>query len=250
MEEKVWKKILDEAGDIGVYSAKFNYRGEPLLHKDIDKMVAYAKEVGLIDVYFNTNAVKLNEKMINKLIDAGLDRISISFEGFEKELYEKNRVGAVFENVVDNIKLLQNIKQERGVDYPLVRVQTVLIPELLGREQEYLAFWQPTVDEVAYLDMKNETGDHRGTIYDWACPQLWQRMTIMWDGTLLPCCHDIYGWMAFGNVMDLSIKEMWKSEKAQEYRRLHREGLAHEIPACDRCPLRESEIAKLRDNEV
>lgn len=245
MAESVWKRVLDEAGEIGVYSAKFNYRGEPLLHKDIDKMVAYAKSAGLIDVYFNTNAVKLDEVMVHKLIDAGLDRISISFEGFEKELYEKNRVGAVFEEVIANIKRMKLIKEERGVDHPKVRIQTVLIPELRGLENEYLNFWQPIVDEVAYLDMKNETGIHNGIIRDWACPQLWQRMTIMWDGTLLPCCHDIYGWMAFGNVMDLSIKDCWLSEKAQDYRKRHQTGLAHTISACDRCPLRESEISKI-----
>ena len=114
MAEKTWKKILDEAGRHNLYSLKFTYRGEPLLHKDLPRMVAYAKDAGVMDVYFNTNAVKLDEETIHKLIDAGLDRISISFEGMDKRIYEKYRVGSDFDLVVKNIDLMKKIKDELG----------------------------------------------------------------------------------------------------------------------------------------
>ncbi len=78
------KKIIDEGADNGLYGAKFNVRGEPLLHKEIDKIVYYAKKKGLIDVYFNANALLLNEEMCKRLIDSRLDRISISIEGYTK----------------------------------------------------------------------------------------------------------------------------------------------------------------------
>jgi radical SAM protein with 4Fe4S-binding SPASM domain len=248
MEEAIWRKVIDEGGKNGLYSLKFTFRGEPLLHRDLPRMVKYAKDAGILDVYFNTNAVGLTEPAIRSLIDAGLDRISISFEGFEKTTYENYRVGAQFEVVVRNIEALKRIREEVGSSKPLVRIQTVLVPELAGREKEYVAFWTPRVDEVAYLDMKNEDGnpDHRGIIADWACPQLWQRMTITWDGKILPCVHDIYEWMSFGNVRDISIRDAWKSVGEEDYRNRHRTGRAHEIPACDRCPLRENEITKLQ----
>ena len=248
MAEKTWKKILDEAGRHNLYSLKFTYRGEPLLHKDLPRMVAYAKDAGVMDVYFNTNAVKLDEETIHKLIDAGLDRISISFEGMDKRIYEKYRVGSDFDLVVKNIDLMKKIKDELGTIKPLVRIQTVLIPELRGKEKEYADFWSPKVDEVAYLDMKDEEGnpDHRGIKYDWACHMLWQRMAITWDGTILPCVHDIYEWMKFGNIAEMSIQDAWNSIKEQQYREIHRVGNAHTIPSCDRCPLRENEISKIR----
>jgi radical SAM protein with 4Fe4S-binding SPASM domain len=247
MAEPTWKKILDESGRNELYSLKFTFRGEPLLHPDLPRMVKYAKDAGILDVYFNTNAVRLTEDGIRALIDAGLDRISISFEGFEKEVYERYRVGARFEQVVRNIETLKRVKEETGSVKPLVRVQTVLIPELTGREKEYAAFWTPRADEVAYLDMKNEEGnpDHRGIISDWACPQLWQRLTITWEGKILPCVHDIYEWMSFGNVTDMPLREAWRSAREEGYRERHRAGRAHEIPACNRCPLRENEIRKL-----
>lgn len=248
MSEETWKTILDEAGENGLYSLKFTYRGEPLLHPDLPRMVAYAKEVGVMDVYFNTNALRLDEDMIKNLIDSGLDRISISFEGYEKSVYERYRVGSNYETVVSNIENLMKIKKELGVEKPLVRIQTVLIPEMKGKVDDYARFWKERADEVSYLDMKDEEGnpDHRGVQHPWACPQLWQRLTISWDGIILPCVHDIYQWMSLGKVGEVTIKEAWSSAKENHYRFLHREGKAHEIEACDRCPLRENEIYKLR----
>jgi radical SAM protein with 4Fe4S-binding SPASM domain len=210
--------------------------------------VRYAKDAGILDVYFNTNGVLLSDPTIRALIDAGLDRISISFEGYTREVYEKYRVGAEFDRVVENIRRLREIREELGAKRPLVRLQTVLVPELRGREQDFAAFWSPRVDEVAYLDMKDEEGnpDHCGTRDPWACPQLFQRMTVTWEGAILPCVHDIYEWMSFGNIRDLSIRDAWQSQREREYRELHRAGNAHLIRACDRCPLRENEIRKVR----
>ncbi len=247
MAEPVWKAILDEAGRNELPSLKFTFRGEPLLHPDLPRMVRYAKAAGILDVYFNTNAVRLTEEAVRALIDAGLDRISISFEGFEKEVYERYRIGANFNRVVRNIETLKRVKEEVGSERPLVRIQTVLVPELAGREREYAAFWSSRADEVAYLDMKDEEGnpDHRGILSDWACPQLWQRMTITWEGTILPCVHDIYEWMAFGRIPGITIREAWKSAGEEDYREKHRSGRANEIPACNRCPLRENEVRKL-----
>src|SRR3972149_753422 len=102
-------------------------------------MGAYAKQKGLLDVYFNTNATMLTDKVIHKLIDAGLDRISISFEGTTKEVYEANRVGAKFEKVIANVRLLRDVRARRGVSHPQLRVQTVGLPELVETFPEYVA---------------------------------------------------------------------------------------------------------------
>ena len=66
------KKIIDEGVANGMYGVKFNIRGEPLLHPQIYDFIKYAKNKGLIDVYFNTNGMLLNEHACQKLIEAGL----------------------------------------------------------------------------------------------------------------------------------------------------------------------------------
>jgi len=150
----VVKKIIDEGAQNNLYGVKFNIRGEPLLHPEIHKFVKYAKQKGLIDVYFNTNAMLLTEEVSKRLIDAGLDRLSISFEGYTKEIYEKNRVGATYETVLANIEKMQSLKHELGVKHPKIRVQSVLLPAIKEDFEEYKKFWGSRVDEVGYLDYK------------------------------------------------------------------------------------------------
>lgn len=239
------KRIIDEGADNGLYGAKFNYRGEPLLHPDIHKFVRYAKEKGLIDVYFNTNALRLTEPVALRLIDSGLDRISISIEGYTKDEYEKNRIGSNFDTVLQNVRRLKELKERLGVSHPQVRIQTVQLPELIDRLEEYRDFWIPLADEVAFLDYKEMKDRKKGLVYPWACPQLWQRMQVWWDGTLLPCNHDDEARLCLGNANETSIKECWNSAFLSSVRQKHKEGLAHLLDACDGCYLRDSEINKL-----
>lgn len=243
------KKIINEGAKNNLYGVKFNIRGEPLLHSEIVDFVKYAKSKGLIDVYFNTNAMLLTEEVAKKLIDAGLNRLSVSFEGYTKDIFEKNRVGAKYETVLANIDRLQELKRELGAINPKLRVQTVMLPEVEAIFDQYKEFWSNRADEVAFLDYKEMKKKKKGMQDSWVCPQVWQRMAIFWDGTMLPCNHDDDGLLALGNVNNISIKEAWNSKKSNEIRELHRQGQAHKISACDGCYLRDSEIAKLKGEE-
>ncbi len=240
------KEIIDEGAENGLYGVKFNIRGEPLMHPEIHEFVSYAKQKGLIDVYFNTNAALMSEEISRKLIDSKLDRLSISFEGYTKEVYEKNRVGSNFEKVLENIETMQALKKKRGVQKPYLRVQTVVLPDMEFSLEEYKEFWKERVDEVSVLDYKEMKHKKKGVSYSWACPQLWQRMAIWWDGTVLPCNHDDDGLLAMGKVGENKIKDIWHSDEMKKMRDLHKQGLAHKIPACDGCYLRDSEISKIK----
>ena len=242
------KKIIDEGIKEGLYGVKFNDRGEPLLHKEIVKFVKYAKVSGLIDVYFNTNAILLKEETAEALIEAGVDRISISIEGYNKDVYEKFRVGGDFERVFSNIKKLKEVKKRKCSEKPKIRIQTVLLNELSKDLNNYANFWSPFADEICYIDYKEESDSSlrmKDLEYPWACHQLWQRMIIWWDGTILPCNEDDRGQFALGNIRDRSIKSAWDSIYHGILREKHIAGKSHEIPVCNTCYLRDSEIKKL-----
>jgi radical SAM protein with 4Fe4S-binding SPASM domain len=250
MKWETVKKILDEAGEEGLYACKFNFRGEPLLHKDIGRFISYAKKKGIIDVFFNTNAVLLTEDKAKMLIDSGLDRLTVSFEGFERTIYEKNRTGAKFEEVVANVLRLMDIRERLGSKKPKIRVQAVLIPELKDHLGEYVSFWKDKVDQVSYNEMEPSVDTVNNNIKkiksSWICPFPYQRMTVMWDGTLTACKNDYYGKLSMGNIDSVSIKKCW-ADSLDTLRKLHKKGQSHDIEACGECPLRMGELIKRKE---
>lgn len=240
----LYKKIIDEAAGHNLWAVKLSYRGEPLLHKDIVEMVAYAKKKGVLDVYFNTNGMLLTEQMCARLIEAGLDRISISIEGVDPRAFERERIGARFEVILKNIDSLLELRKKQMVSHPRVRIQTIFTSGF--DPNEYREFWSAHSDEVAAVDYKDESHRKQGIEYDWACPQLWQRMTIEWNGAIMPCNNDDLYLLAVGNVKEKTVYECWHDQRVENVRNLHRRGQSHKVAACDGCPWRTTQIGKLR----
>lgn len=240
-----FKKIIDEGAKEGLCAIKLNsgVRGEPLLNKSLPEMVAYAKEKGIMDVYFNTNAALLTAAISRKLIDSGLDRLSISFEGLTPEVYEAYRPGARFGAVLDNI---ENFIALRGKNQkPQVRIQMVALPELSAIKEEYKYFWEKRVDEIAIIDYKDYSRREDLTS-DWACPTLWQRMLIKWDGTI-SICQERPDFFNLGNVnKGDSIKAIWQGSVMEELRNLHKNAKSHLVGMCNGCPFRTTEILKTK----
>jgi radical SAM protein with 4Fe4S-binding SPASM domain len=124
-----------------------------------------------------------------------------------------------------------------------------MLPKLMADFENYKRFWGARVDEVAYLDYQEMKTKKTGLKFLWACPQIWQRMAVFWDGTILPCNHDYDAKLALGKVGEITISDAWNGKKLNELREIHRKGEAHLVEACDGCYLRDSEIAKGEKNE-
>src|SRR5437016_2459870 len=64
--------------------------GEPLLNKDLPRMIRYLKERGTY-VLFNSNGILLNAARGQALIDAELDEYRLSMDGSTREMYARVR---------------------------------------------------------------------------------------------------------------------------------------------------------------
>jgi|ETN01SMinimDraft_4_1059930.scaffolds.fasta_scaffold04160_4 radical SAM protein with 4Fe4S-binding SPASM domain len=237
MEMDLFKKCIDEGVEKGLCSIKLQYRGETLLHPKVVEMVQYAKDKGVLEVMFNTNGMLLTEELSRKLINAGIDKIIFSIEGTDAETYEKLRIGAKWETVLNNIKALKRVKEELGSEKPITRAQMVATPELKDKVDEYAEFWSQYVDNIGideYLDYRQDMSTP--TISkEFACPQFWQRLIVFWDGTIIPCCEERHGKLAVGNAKTESISDVWKGPKMQKLREKHLSGESHTIPSCATC---------------
>lgn len=245
-------KVLDEGKDNGLFGVKFNERGEPLLHPKLIDFIKYAKKCGLVDVYFNTNAMLLTKEKAKELIGSGLDRISISIEGFNAEFYETYRINGKFDLLKKNVKNLWDIRTKSRAKKPLIRIQSVLLPQIQREKDAYLSkykeFWRHYADEIAIIEYKDEAVSSHGfepITYPWACHQLWQRMIVWCDGKILPCNEDNLGRMVLGNMHEIGIKDAWNSDYMLKLRKTHKNGDAHSLISCRECFLRNAQVKKL-----
>lgn len=240
MKMDTFKKVIDEAVEIGVYSIKLNWLGEPLVHPNIVEMVRYAKVKGIVDVMLNTNAVALTKELSKGLIDAGLDKIFFSFDSPYKEKYEEIRIGAKYEEALDNIRTIVEMRDRLGKTSPLTRVSMVLMEENKEEYDEFVELFKDIVDVVAYVEYRAPVGNEDikiNTENEFACSQLWQRMFISWDGDAIPCCVDSEKELAMGSIHKDTIKNIWNNEKYTQIRDSHKNGTYYDIERCRKCDL-------------
>ena len=78
--------VLQAAVALGMTSVRFT-GGEPLLRKDLPTMIAIAKrDLGIPDVAVTTNASAL-ERRLPALLEAGLDRLNISLDALDPDVF-------------------------------------------------------------------------------------------------------------------------------------------------------------------
>jgi len=100
-------------------SAMLGGFGEPTAHPDIIRMVSELNAAG-VRVEMVSNGTLLDAKMADGLLNAGLKRLWISFDGTDEPTFERSRQGARFKEVVENLKRLRG-KLELGIAFVVSR---------------------------------------------------------------------------------------------------------------------------------
>lgn len=231
MSFEVFKNIVDESREIGVDSFKLNLWGESLLHPNLVRMVRYIRDNSDIVTQFNTNANKLTAEKSKELITAGLDKLTISFDGLSKETYEAIRVKGSFDKVVQNIDMLIRNKTELQSDTPYITIQIIRMETNEAEIAPFVEYWKNKVDFISVTNIGATVGTEEILAYAQrerleharlACSQLWQRLSIFWDGTVTVCCNDFDGFLKLGKYGDMPLAQFWVCERLNELRQKHK----------------------------
>ena len=212
-------------------------RGEPLLTKNIDEMLAYVsgKFLGL---KMNTNATFLDEKKAHAILQAELNTLVFSADAADAETYAQLRVNGDFEKVMGNIKRFKEIKER---DYPNSRLITRVSGVAFDRErQDHKAietFWGEYVDQVVFVDYNpwENTYENEPNDIQEACSELWRRSFVWWDGKMNPCDVDYRSLLCPGTVGDESVSSIWTGKGYTTLRELHLERQRRTLTPCRGC---------------
>lgn len=101
MDFGLFKKVIDEiAGKVP--ALRLSLRGESTLHPKFIECIQYAKDKGIKEISTLTNGSKLELEYFIKIVDAGIDWITISVDGLDDE-YEKIRKPLKFKDMLQKI---------------------------------------------------------------------------------------------------------------------------------------------------
>lgn len=210
--------------------------GEPFLNKNIFEMIRYARAKGL-KVGISTNVTVMTDKIIAGIFDSGLDYIIFAIDGATKETYEKIRVGAKYDKVLENARRFLAEKTRRRSPI-FTTVQCIYMEATEAEIDTFRGQWDlPGVDgvRIRQVTYSGKHGKFDNETERKPCYWLWSNPHVKQDGTVVPCCQDVNATLAIGNVKDATLGEIWNSPRMQEIRQMHVDGRAGELELCRGC---------------
>ncbi|MFN3201867.1 MAG: radical SAM protein [Bradymonadia bacterium] len=232
MSMEVFRHIVDQVSPF-LNEIYLFHRGESLLNPNISDMVAYAKAAGM-STKINTNVTLLTEKRAQALLDAGLDLISFSVDGYNKEVYEKIRRKAKWDKVLPNARRFLEMREEGGYK-TLAQMEVLEFRHLFESDaafeeaqKDFWAYFEPYEwDKQIRRDLHNVGGNvdldvndgytREKEVYQ-PCSYPWYALAILWNGKVHPCPRDFMGKMPIGDVRTEHILDIWNGDRMRQIR--------------------------------
>ena len=111
----LFQRIVDQVPNLS--RAVLHGVGEPMLVRELPRMVAYLKQRG-VHVLFNTNGTLLNPKNGRALADAGLDELRVSLDAADAKSFLAVRGKDYFNRIVRNVRAFTAAQREGGWENP------------------------------------------------------------------------------------------------------------------------------------
>ena len=241
MSDDLFDTVISQLRDNRVRQVTLQFYGEPLLDKKIFSRIEALKKSKML-VSINTNASLLDQDNGRKLIEVGLDRLNISFDGYSRETYNKIKINLDYDKVINNIREFIALKKKLGTG-PKTKITFVCLKENMVEVKSFIKEWKDKVNDVDFSFARNWAGQmqvngweviHRDVTRN-ACKSLWKELVITQSGKVVMCCDDFDAKDPMGDLNKESLAAIWNSEKYKNYRRLHHEGQRKQIGLCRNC---------------
>lgn len=250
LDTDTWERVLEQAEGLGVVQVHFT-GGEPLLRRDLERLVSKARE---LDLYTSlvTSGLPVDLPRLERLRDSGLDHVQLSFQGptkehalrwasrdtYEQKIQVARRVRELdlpltINMVVhrDNIHdIARMIEQAESIGAERIELANALYLGWALENREALLPSRAQIDEARAVVAEARTR-LRGALeidfilpdyyaeYPRACMEGWGRRYILVspDGLILPChaAHTLPE-LSFDNVRETPLGRAWASSPALE----------------------------------
>jgi radical SAM protein with 4Fe4S-binding SPASM domain len=128
MSWELFTGIVDQVP--GLARAVLHGVGEPMLVKELPRMVRYLKDRGAY-VLFNTNGTVLTARRGRELGDSGLDELRVSLDAADAKTFRLIRGKDYFNRIVRNVRAFTEMQAREGLALPKVSLWLTGLKETL-----------------------------------------------------------------------------------------------------------------------
>lgn len=266
-----FKKIIDTVKGHLERIVLWNY-GEPFLNNELVPMIRYAVDSGIFVEASTNGEFFRSTEFCSDIVGSGLQKLIVCLDGADQETIRKFRKGSHFDRILEGIRLMLDTRTALNSSTPQIEFQFIVMKhnEHQRKQMEELAaglgvdiYCEKTVgldsSDPDFQDMAKEmlptdlslsrfyrkkdgTYALRGEIANF-CSRIFFSTVINSDGSVVPCCYDLYSRHVMGNVFEESLEKIWRNSKYRNFRRQllkDRKG----IPMCKICSEGRSEIRR------
>ncbi len=263
-----FEKFLNNAPYVS--SVELSNNGEPFLNPELGEIFLIASKHNVhITIGGGANFNRVDSRVLELIVKTGVRILTIALDGASQKTYAMYRRGGDFDNVIENIRLLNFYKEKFNSEWPKLNWQFVLMQhnqyevlkakELASQLQMKISFklsWEPgfhaenpkQLTELTGLDCFSREAymEKKHIPYRMeSCLQLFTRPAINWDGRLLGCTNN---WrQAYDvNVFKVGLEEALQNclYQSAKYRLMgNAEDEQNDFPCCY-CPYHYFEIRK------
>ncbi len=240
MTKELFLKIKEEIKEFNIRVAVLYMGGEPFINKNFFFMVEELKKINIPFIKTVTNGMLLNKKIINDIVNSGLDSIEISLDGNSSEINDFIRKNSNHQKVLDNLILLyeEKIKTNSKINITVSSTQFKKLDKnnklvsspshwIEKKLEKYINLKMLNinyVDAIKWSDMKIDNTvfdvvEDENDITSNSCDHVINTMTVRYNGDIVPCCYDLTSQLIMGNILEDKLSNIWNNNKYLKLRK-------------------------------
>jgi radical SAM protein with 4Fe4S-binding SPASM domain len=252
MDVGLYKKAIDELVECnpGFRNSEIlwlHHFGESLLHPEFGRCIAYASRLN-IRIGLSINPIMLKDPIIDELLAAEPYILYVSLDGHDDATFQKIRgIDNIYE--ISKLRLMAFLREkvqnrsnilavlsmiDFNLNHPSIEITRAYWESIPGIDhflaKSFTAWDGGAADVNTFLAGGNPSYDRASV----RCTMPWERMTVTWDGTVVPCCFDYDMKYVLGDMRHETLSDIWNGKRMN---RLRKEFTANKVtnPLCRNC---------------
>lgn len=238
MNDELFEKIIEDCTVFKPHTIEPFLNGEPLMDRKIfDRMELIKRKLPETKIKIYTNGNLLSPDKIDKLAEIELDELFISLNTINRSKY-KETMGLDLETTIKNLDYLTTRNQKKSVAEKITFRMTRTEDTGLFEQDQFIKYCKGKNISPFIVGLFNYKGEIKSLlpVPDYPCEHI-DRIDILANGKVALCCMDQEGEYSWGDVRENTVLDVYNSEIARFYRKMHRTGKRNKVVPCNKCNL-------------